>query len=222
MNPIGLLLLWAASKGGGGTGTTKPDQAVNAYQVPAWMLMVVDLGTGGLSLVLADQEQVGFVTDGTKVVTVRYGTMDKANVALGHFKEGKPKDTLLAKYYGAPNAVVIKGPHIATTVFDADNIATVDSGKFLGKCFQGTTQTCSALISKILGAGINLDPSPAALSGRDYTLHHGRVPAQARSWTEALEFLHGEADVGRDQVLHHGHVPAHAHKWRDVIHFLNR
>ncbi len=189
MNPIGLLLLWAAAKSGTGTAGSKPDQAVNAYKVPAWMLMVVDLGTGGLSLVLADQEQTGFVTDGTRVVTLRYGTMDKANVALAHFKDNKPKEAVSAKYYGGPNAVVIKSPHIATTVFDADNIATVDSGKFLGKCFQGTTQTCSALISKILSAGINLDPAPLAVVGRDYTLHHGRVPPKARSWREVMHFL---------------------------------
>jgi hypothetical protein len=186
MNPFLLLLLAQAM----GKSTQKSDQAVNAYKIPNWMLTVVDLGTGGLSLVLADQEQVGFVTDGTRVVTVRYGTADKAAVALAHLNAGAPREAIQAKFWAGPNAVVIKSPHLSTIVFDADNISTVESGHFLGKCFQGTQLSCSALISKILAAGINLDPAAAVVGrGGAHLLHRGRVPARAQRWQEVLQFL---------------------------------
>lgn len=188
MNPALLFLLFAAAKGAGAGG--KSDQAVNAYKIDNWGIMVIDLGTGGLSLVLADKINVGFVTDGTRVVTVRYGTMANALVTLPRLNDGSARSPLDAKFWAGPNAVVIKGAHISTIVFDADNIATVETGHFLGKCLQGTQASCSALISKILAAGINLDAAPAVVGrGGGYTLHHGRIPAHSHKWREVLQFL---------------------------------
>lgn len=180
--PILILMAAIAQQG-------KADQPVSAYQIPFYGLFVIDLGTGGLSLVFA--EEVGFVTDGSKIVTLRYGIMAKAQEKIPQLTAAQPHVTLDAKYWAKPNAVVFKGPHIATTVFDADNIATVDSGHFLAHCFQGTQATCSALISKVLAAGINLDPAPAVVGrGRaGHSLHHGRVPAHAHSWREVMQFL---------------------------------
>jgi hypothetical protein len=184
MNPFLLLLLAQAM----GKSTQKSDQAVNAYKIPNWAIHVIDLGTGGLSLVLA--EEVGFVTDGTKVITVRYGPPDKATWHLPHLKDANAHVPVAAKFWAGPNAVVVKSPGVATFVFDADNIATVDSGHFLAHCFQGTQLTCSALISKVLAAGVNLDPAAAVVGrGGAHLLHRGRVPAHAQRWQEVLQFL---------------------------------
>jgi hypothetical protein len=183
-HPALLFLLFAAARAGG-----KSDQVVNAYKIPNWAIHVIDLGTGGLSLVLA--EEVGFVTDGTKVITVRYGPPDKATWHLPHLKDGNAHVAVAAKFWAGPNAVVVKSPGVATFVFDADNIATVSSGHFLAHCFQGTQLTCSALISKVLAAGINLDQAAAVVGARGgaHTLHHGRVPSHAHKWREVLQFL---------------------------------
>lgn len=150
MDPITIFfMLWALAQGS----SSKILQSVNAYKIPNWAINVIDIA--GVSLVLA--EEVGFVTDGTNILKLRYGTLDKAKWHLPHLTDNNPHEQTEATYYYPPlNATVIRSPHVATIVFDKDNIATVESGHFLGHCFQGTPQSCSSLITKILAAGVNL------------------------------------------------------------------
>lgn len=206
MDPIAVFLFLLAAAKGAGTGTTPAPAVASlpAYTIPFYAMLVVQLSDTN-KLVLMDKVNTGFVTDGTKVLVLRYGAADKAQQGLTWLKDtSKPQGALTAQYYTALNATVVRGPGLATIVFDAQNIGTVDdTGKFLGKVFQGTTQTVSAVISKLIAAGADLSKMAGTTTvGRRHSLG------------EALSWLDGE------HTRHAGpHVPAGYHRAHKVLHY---
>jgi hypothetical protein len=176
-----------------------------AYKIDTYAMLVVQL-SGTNKLVLMDKVNTGFVTDGVKVLVLRYGTMDHAQQGLKWLGEGKPQTPMTAQYWTGPAGIVLRGPGISTSVIDNTNIATVDdTGKFLGQVFQGTTQSASALITSLLGAGADLSKQ-AAVHGLD----------------EVIGWLDGGPHPGhRTHHAHHApHVPQGYHRAQKVLHFF--
>lgn len=200
MNPLlGLTALYALNKN---QGVAASDMSLTAYALPAWGWMVIRL-PWDMWIVLGND--CGFNTNAkmpTSVFVKRYGTDPVALTAEGKLKSYlaavtlTPREMAVANWWAVPRLISVKWRGSVWVLDEQSNVATVDKGHFLGKCLQGTTVSCSDMISKVLQQpGANLEPLQGAIVGRgaghQQVLHHGRIPPRAHSWREAIQFLNG-------------------------------
>jgi hypothetical protein len=173
MHPALLLLgLQALNK----QGAASEDTNLSAYALTTWGWLVVRL-PWDMYVVIGND--FAFNTNNKGVFQLRYGSDATAQKAWTSFKQYlnlapalpgsqllPQRETAFARWYANPRLIGVKWRGFVWALDEHNNIATVTSGHFLGKCLQGTQTSCSDLISTLLKQpGADLVPLTSSTVG---------------------------------------------------------